>query len=87
MNRVWKYKLIVYDEHLGDEYPAEGVIFAKSYADAAGKLDGAYSFIDFNGEYGTYICNMTIEEYLDNGGDPTEIYEIKGVKDYECNLP
>lgn len=85
--RVWKYKLLIYDEHLGDEYQAEGVVFAKSYADAARKLDDGYTYIDVNGEYGTIICEMTITEYLDEAGEPTDIYQTKGVKDYESNMP
>lgn len=84
--RVWEYALLIYDEHLGDEYWAEGIVFAKTYADAARKLDDNYTYIDANGEYGTTICKMTITEYLDEAGAPTDIYQTRGVKDYERNL-
>lgn len=76
MKRAWDYVVVYYDEYSGEEKVCRGVVFAKSMAKATKKLYKAYHYDDPNGKYGAYVASITVEEYCDEGGNPTDIYEI-----------
>ena len=76
MKRAWDYVVEYYDEYSGEEKVCRGVVFAKTMAKATKKLYNAYHYDDPNGKYGAYVASITVEEYCNEGGDPTDIYEI-----------
>ena len=75
MKRAWGYTVVYYDEYSGEEKVCHGVVFAKSMAKATKKLHKAYHYEDPNKKYSTCVDSITVEDYCDEGGEPTDIYE------------
>lgn len=72
---LFKYKVTVYHESDGDEHIYKGVVLATSFANATEKVVKAFEFKgEHTSQYDCDICNITIEEYLDDAGEHTDIY-------------
>jgi hypothetical protein len=75
---LFKYKVTVYQESDGDEHVYRGVVLANSFAQATTKVVNAFEFQGtYTSEYDCAICNVTIEEYLDEAGEHTDLYVFK----------
>lgn len=73
--RIYKYKVTVYHESDGDEHVYKGVVLAASFALATDKVVKAFEFKGTNtSEYDCLICDVTIKEYADDAGEPTDVY-------------
>ena len=72
---LFKYKVTVYQEQDGDEHIYKGVVLATSFGNATDKVVKAFEFRgEHTSQYDCYICNITIEEYMDDAGEHTDIY-------------
>lgn len=76
MKRAWDYTVRYYDEYSGEEKEYSGVVFAKSMAKVTKKLYKAYHYEDPDKRFSAYVSSITVEEYCDDGGNPTDIYEF-----------
>lgn len=75
---LFKYKVTVYQESDGDEHIYGGVVLATSFGNATDKVVKAFEFRgEQTSQYDCYICNVTIEEYMDEAGEHTDIYVFK----------
>ena len=83
MKRAFEYKMTLFNECIDDEYDVEGAVFAKDFTDAVKKLEKAYTYDDPNHKHSTVICDLSVKEYFDPAGEPTDIYETKGFFDYK----
>ena len=76
--RIYKYEVTVYKEYEGDEFVYKGVVLASSFADATSKVVKAFEYKgEYSSQYDCIICDVTIKEYLDDAGEPTDIYVFK----------
>lgn len=72
---LFKYKVTVYKEQDGDEHTYKGVVLARSFAHATEKVVEAFEFKGTaTSAYDCYICDVTIKEFLDEGGEHTDLY-------------
>lgn len=72
---LFRYKVTVYQEADGDEHIYKGVVLAHSFANATEKVVKAFEFKGTNtSAYDCEICDVTIKEYLDEGGQHTDLY-------------
>lgn len=73
--RMIKFKITVFKEYTDDEHIYEGVVMAKDLGDAAQKLFKEFNYHD-KAKKGVdcIVCDIYVEEYLDNVGNPTDIY-------------
>ena len=72
---LFKYKVTVYQEQDSDEHIYKGVVLAHSFASATEKVVKAFEFKGKNtSAYDCEICDVTIKEYLDEGGEHTDLY-------------
>jgi hypothetical protein len=72
---LFKYKVTVYQEVDGDEHVYRGVVLASSFAHATEKVVKAFEYKGTNtSSYDCEICDVTIEEYMDDAGDHTDLY-------------
>ena len=75
---LFKYKVTVYKAQDGDEHVYRGVVLANSFAQATEKVVNAFEYKGTHtSEYDSVICDVTIEEYLDEGGEHTDLYVFK----------
>ena len=73
--RIFKYKVTVYQEVDGDEHVYKGVVLATSFTNATDKVVKAFEFKgEHTSQYDCLICNVTIEDYADDAGGPTDVY-------------
>lgn len=73
--RIYKYKVTVYRTADDDEHVYRGVVLAASFALATKKIVEAFEFKGENThQYDCLICDVTIKEYVDDTGQPTDIY-------------
>ena len=73
--RIFRYKVTVYKEVDGDEHVYRGIVLATSFGNATDKVVNAFEYKgEHTSQYDCLICNVTIEEYLDDAGDPTDVY-------------
>lgn len=73
--RIYKYKVTVFQEADGDEHVYRGVVLAASFALATQKIVKAFEFKGkHTSQYDCLICDVTIKEYVDDVGEPTDIY-------------
>lgn len=72
---LFKYKVTVYQAQDGDEHIYKGVVLANSFSQATEKVVEAFEYKGTaTSEYDCEICDVTIEEYLDEGGEHTDLY-------------
>ncbi len=72
---LFKYKVTVYQEQDGDEHIYKGVVLANSFAQATEKVVNAFEFKGENTHaYDCEICDVTIKECFDEGGEHTDLY-------------
>lgn len=73
--RMIKFKITIFREYDDDEHAYEGVVMARDLGDAAQKLFKEFSYHD-EAKKGVdcIVCDIYVEEYLDNVGNPTDIY-------------
>lgn len=72
---LFKYKVTVYQAADGDEHIYKGVILAHSFANATKKVVEAFEYKGTKtSEYDCIICDVTIKEYLNEGGEHTDLY-------------
>jgi hypothetical protein len=73
--RMIKFKITVFQEYNSDERVYEGVIMARDLGDAAQKLFKEFSYHnETKKNVDCIVCNLYVEEYLDDAGNPTDIY-------------
>lgn len=79
---IFKYKVTVYEAADGDEHVYRGVVLANSFAHATEKVVDAFAYKGTNtSAYDCEICDITIEEYLDEAGNHTDLYIFKDDED------
>ena len=72
---LFKYKVTVYQAQDGDEHVYRGVVLASSFANATEKVVKAFEYKGTNtSAYDCEICDVTIEEYLDEAGEHSDLY-------------
>ena len=75
---LFKYRVTVYQESDSDEHIYKGVVLANSFAKATEKVVNAFEYKGAHtSAYDCAICDVTIEEYLDEGGEHTDLYVFK----------
>lgn len=73
--RIIKFKITVFQEYDGDERVYEGVVMARDFSDAVQKLIKEFSYHDeAKKDVDCIVCDVYVEEYLDNAGNHTDIY-------------
>lgn len=79
---LFKYKVTVYQEQDSDEHIYKGVVLAHSFASATEKVVKAFEYKGTKtSAYDCEICNVKISEYLDEGGEYTDIYVFNDDED------
>jgi hypothetical protein len=72
---IFKYEVTVYHNYTGDERVYKEVVYATSFANATKKVVTAFTFKGVaNSTYDMDVCDIKIAEYLDEGGEHTDIY-------------
>lgn len=75
---LFEYKVTVYQAADSDEHIYKGVVLAHSFASATEKVVEAFEYKGTKtSAYDCEICNVTIKEYLDEGGEHTDLYVFK----------
>lgn len=57
---LFRYKVTVYSEFIGNEFKASGKVFADSFIEATKKVVDYYEYYEKNNDY-QEICNIEIE--------------------------
>lgn len=75
---MFEYEVTIYRNHSGEEDFIKGVVFAKTYGEAADIVTNEYSYKDSNNDdFNIDICDIKLTEVLDNYLKETPIYEFK----------
>ena len=73
--RIYKYEITVFHETDGEEHIYKGVVLAASFALATKKVVNAFEYKgEHTSQYDCLVSDVTIREYVDDAGEPTDIY-------------
>ena len=75
---MFEYEITTYSNYTEEEEFIKGVVFAKSYGEAADIITNEYGYKSFdNDNFNTYVCDIKLTEVLNDFLEETPIYEFK----------